>query len=157
MGTPPLDGEALVAAARDIATTAHTGQVDQAGNDYIAHPARVAAALHTPQQQAAGWLHDVLEDTDVTADDLADAGIPDDVIAAVEAVTHHRGEPEDDYLNRIAAAGPLAVATKLADMADNSDGGRLALIDDDAKRDRLTAKYARRTTRLRELAAGRTT
>jgi (p)ppGpp synthase/HD superfamily hydrolase len=150
MGTPPLDGEALVAAARDIATTAHTGQVDQAGNDYIAHPARVAAALHTPQQQAAGWLHDVLEDTDVTAADLRSAGMPAAVVAAVEALTKQDGELLEDYLARL-AADPVAVAVKRADVADNADPDRLGELDPQTA-DRLERKYARTRALLDALA-----
>lgn len=132
----------VAAAAQHIAESAHHGQTDKAGVPYITHPARVAARFHDPLHQAVAWLHDVLEDTPVTADDLRDAGIPDDVLDAVEALTHQPEEPRADYYERIRRAGPMAVAVKLADIDDNSDPDRLARLDG-ATRDRLTAKYTK--------------
>lgn len=69
--------------ARQIATTAHAGQTDKAGRPYIDHPRRVASRLVDLQEQAAAWLHDVIEDTGVTAVDLLKAGIDDAVVQAV--------------------------------------------------------------------------
>lgn len=142
-----LHGEDLVQRARAIAIDAHTGQCDKAGRPYIGHPSRVAHRLNDPDAKAAGWLHDVLEDTrdleparQITADDLAAAGIPAHVIAAVEALTHTHGEPRDVYHARIVAAGPLAVRVKHADIDDNTDPERLAQLDN-ATRTRLIRKY----------------
>ena len=90
---------------------------------------------------AAAWLHDVVEDTAVTADDLRAAGIPEDVVAAVLAVSKVAGEPVEDYFSRV-RSDPLAVAVKTADLADNTDPARLAVLDDEV-RARLEAKYAR--------------
>ena len=146
---PPVP--ALVATARRIATAAHRGQVDKAGAPYIGHPPRVAghaaAAGGDHRVVAAAWLHDVVEDTVVTPDDLRAAGIPDDVVAAVLAVSKRPGESLEDYVARV-RADPLAVAVKTADLADNTDPARLARLDE-ATRLRLTEKYAR----VRELLA----
>lgn len=135
----------LVSIARRIATEAHRGQVDKAGAPYIGHPARVAghaaAAGGDERVVAAAWLHDVVEDTDVTPDDLRAAGVPDDVVAAVLAVSKRPGESLEDYVGRV-RADALAVAVKTADLADNTDPARMAQLDE-ATRRRLTEKYAR--------------
>ena len=69
--------------AEQIPTTAHAGQVDKAGRPYIAHPARMAGDEHAV---AAAWLHDVVEDTEVTLTDLEDS-FPALVTIAVDALT----------------------------------------------------------------------
>lgn len=134
------DGTTLVHLAEMIATRAHAGQVDKAGAAYITHPARVAARLHTPATQTVGWLHDVVEDTDTTLEDLTEAGLPTDVVAAVDALTRRDGEDSDAYYARV-AADPLAVPVKHADLADNTDPARLAELDAET-RARLGRKYA---------------
>lgn len=135
----------LVTTARDIATTAHRGQVDKAGAPYIGHPARVAghaaAAGGDERVVAAAWLHDVVEDTGVTPDDLCTAGIPDDVVAAVVALSKVPGQSVEDYVAAV-NRDPIARAVKVADLADNTDPERLAQLDEDT-RERLVAKYAR--------------
>jgi len=135
----------LVDVARAIATSAHDGQVDKSGRPYIGHPTRVAknaaAAGGDDRVVAAAWLHDVLEDTNTTAADLAAAGIPPEVIDAVLAVTKVPDEPVDSYFARI-NADPIAIRVKHADLADNTDPDRVRLLDQ-ATRERLAAKYAR--------------
>ena len=133
----------LVIRAEGIARAAHDGQVDKAGMPYAEHPARVAArCAPDPAAMAAGWLHDVLEDTEVTAQTLVARGIPERVVAAVEALTRRAGEDPDTYYARV-ARDPLALTVKLADLADNGDPGRLAAlaVDDPATAERLRAKY----------------
>lgn len=113
--------------AEAIATHAHTGQVDKAGRPYIEHPRAVAAALdaagHGPFAVQAGWLHDVVEDTDVTIDNLYDAGFNPFVVRAVESVTrrHRPGATPEPYFNMIhrAAAHPLGRLVKIADNRHN--------------------------------------
>ena len=61
-----LSGSELVAAAKAIAVIAHRGQKDKTGQPYILHPYRVADSLSTPEEKAAGWLHDVIEDSDIS-------------------------------------------------------------------------------------------
>lgn len=136
----PLREKALV-----IAYLAHLGQHDKAGRPYIDHPERVADEVSPlgPEYEAAAWLHDVVEDSHVTLDVLRGEGIPDDVVAAVDALTHRKGETRADYYERIRGNG-IALAVKQADIADNLNPGRLAMLSpDEAKR--LERKYAKAT------------
>jgi hypothetical protein len=128
-----------VATARAIALAAHAGQVDKAGHPYVTHPERVAARLGRPEEQAAAWLHDVLEDTPTTSADLRAAGIPHAVVAAVEALTRRWDEAPAAYYARV-RADPIALAVKAADIADNTDPVRLGRLDE-AVAARLSAKY----------------
>lgn len=123
-----------------LATSAHEGQVDKSGRPYIGHPLRVMASVEGEHAQMAAVLHDVIEDTPVTAEDLTARGCPSDVVDAVVALSHLPGEPQEDYLRRV-AANPLAVTVKRADIADNLSPARTARLDD-ATRARLEIKYA---------------
>jgi (p)ppGpp synthase/HD superfamily hydrolase len=123
-----------------LARMAHDGQTDKAGRPYIEHPLRVMRRVDCEHEQMAAVLHDVLEDTPVTADDLRSAGCPEAVVAAVHALTKRMGESLAQSMAR-AAADPIAAVVKRADIADNSDPARLALLDP-ATADRLRGKYA---------------
>ncbi|WP_053737837.1 HD domain-containing protein [Nocardia sp. NRRL S-836] len=123
-----------------IATAAHDGQVDKSGRPYIGHPLRVMAAVTGEHEQMAAVLHDVVEDTEVTAADLLAGGCPPEVVDAVVALSHLPDEPQEDYLRRV-AANPLAVTVKRADIGDNLSPARIARLDA-ATQDRLKAKYA---------------
>ncbi len=134
MSTSPL-----LELARQIATSAHEGQVDKGGAPYIGHAARVAARVRGDNAaEIVAWLHDVVEDTTVTLSDLR-AHFPEFIIEAVDAMTRRSGEAPDAYYARV-RADPIARAVKLADIADNTDPHRTALLPDDTRR-RLTAKY----------------
>lgn len=137
----------LVATARRLAETHHAGQVDKAGQPYIGHVLRVAERVShlAPEVVAAALLHDVIEDTEVTADELAAAGIPATVIEAVVLLTK-TGGPLEGYYARI-REHPVALAVKLADIADNADPDRQALLDPEV-RERLARKYAKATDAL---------
>ncbi len=126
--------------AEAIARAAHAGQVDKSGQPYIDHPARVAARVQGDELlEAIAWLHDVVEDTDVQLVDLQ-AEFPLEVVDAVDAITHRPGEPRADYYARV-SRNPLARQVKDADIDDNTDPARTALLDD-TTRSRLAAKYA---------------
>lgn len=130
----------LEAKARAFATTAHEGQTDKAGEPYIGHPERVARRLagNPPEVVAAGWLHDVVEDTDAAIGDIFDVfGFR--VAVTVDAVTHREGETRRQYLDRV-RANPDARLVKMADILDNADPARLRQLDE-ATQARLTAKY----------------
>jgi (p)ppGpp synthase/HD superfamily hydrolase len=133
----------IVAAARTIAIEAHRGQVDKAGAPYIDHPRRVADAMAgNPCAEAVAWLHDVVEDTAVTLDDLARRGMPAEVVSAVDAMTRRSGETEHEYWARV-RSNPVALAVKVrGDIADNADPRRLARLDPHT-RQRLADKYRR--------------
>lgn len=107
-----------------IAARAHMGQVDRGGAPYILHPMRVMLDVEGEHAQMAAVLHDVLEDTDVTAKDLADAGIPEPVIAAVIALTKLPGMSRMDAA-KMAAADPIAIQVKIADLRDNMNLSRI--------------------------------
>lgn len=110
----------LVELARTIATQAHEGQFRRDDvTPYIEHPAAVASrAPKSSESQAAAWLHDVLEDTDLTREDLASKGIPEPVILAVEALTKQEGLSYEENLERV-GANELARGVKIADMLSN--------------------------------------
>jgi (p)ppGpp synthase/HD superfamily hydrolase len=137
-------GRGLLELADRIAEEAHRGQSDQGGAPYIAHPRRVAQRVAdrggTVEQRAAALLHDVLEDTEVTEDDLRAADVPEAVVSAVVALT--RTDETYEAAVRRAAAHPVARLVKRCDLEDNTDPDRLALLDE-ATRTRLTAKYRR--------------
>lgn len=139
--------EDAVSVARQLATEAHAGQVDKVGEPYINHPARVAArsARAGVEAEAAGWVHDVVEDTTVTLDELRVAGLSESVVAAVDALTRRDGEAPEEYYRRV-AGDRLARIVKCADLADNSNPRRLARLDADT-RNRLQAKYDHARTR----------
>ena len=111
--------------ALELATAAHRGQVDKAGCNYINHPIKVAEVLNTKEERTVALLHDVVEDTDITLDNLRGCGFSDSVIVAVDCLTRRNGEPRDAYLQRI-IENPLAVCVKLTDLTYNSDLSSLA-------------------------------
>lgn len=128
-----------VADAVAIATRAHHGQLDKSGHPYIGHPLRVMARVDGEHARMAAVLHDVVEDTAVSAQDLLDAGCPRAVVDTVLALTHRPNEPRVDYLARV-VTDPVAVVVKRADIADNTAPERTALLDE-ATRLRLARKY----------------
>jgi len=146
----------IVRRARRIAIVAHAGQKDRAGLCYIDHPRRVATALgHMGWRDeviAVAWLHDVVEDTPVTLGVLGWLGMPQVVLDAVAAITHHRGETNRTYWERV-RENPLALTVKLADIADNTRPKRLALLNEET-RVRLIAKYTRAVAALSEPTEG---
>ncbi|CAM5264086.1 HD domain-containing protein [Streptomyces badius] len=131
-----------VAEVDALASAAHAGQVDKIGVPYIEHVRAVAAGLAPfgDHLVMAGLLHDVIEDTDWTADGLRNAGVPDHVVALVEAVTNERGVPYEEKVARITGRGRDAVLLKVADNAHNSRPDRAVKLLEE-QRTRLAAKY----------------
>jgi hypothetical protein len=143
-----------------LATRAHNGQMDKAGDDYIGHPLRVmrsvaaavpAAGVDLTHARMAAVLHDVVEDSGITLDDLRAEGYPEPVVVAVGALTHPEDEAVEDYLARV-AADPIAVVVKRADMADNGDPARLARLPAEVAH-RYALRYAGRRRLLDDLVA----
>lgn len=110
--------------AIEIAARAHAGQVDKAGEPYIFHPIRVMLAQSDTQARIAAILHDVVEDSDVTLDDLGREGFSEEVLTAVDALTEREGETQPDKAKR-AAENEIALMVKLADVTDNMDMSRI--------------------------------
>jgi hypothetical protein len=120
--------------AYEIAKKAHLGQVDKAGEDYIKHPEKVASFVKTDEEKAVAYLHDVIEDTELTLEDLSEYGFSKEVIEAVDIITKKRGEDYQSYLNSV-KKNKLARAVKLADLRHNSDLTRLIKVTEkDIKR-----------------------
>lgn len=129
----------VVKVAELVATMAHRGQVDKSGVPYIEHPRAVARQLETPEEKAVGYLHDTLEDTFLTEEDLRPV-FGDVITDAVVAMTHLVYEDYFTYIERV-SANPIAKRVKLADLTHNMDESRLILITQH-DRDRLE-KYKR--------------
>ncbi len=104
--------------AMKIAYKAHEGQTDALGAPYIFHPARVGAAFDTEAEVCVGLLHDVVEDTEVTIEDLRKAGFTEDILKALSLLTHEKSIPYMDYVASV-AENPLARAVKIEDLKDN--------------------------------------
>ena len=121
--------------AIEIATEAHSGQLDKAGCEYIGHPLRVMAAGRTMEEKIVGVLHDVVEDSDWTFEMLVAEGFSAEIIEALRCVTKlSETEPYDKFIARV-KSNPLAVAVKLNDLTDNMDIRRLPYLSDkDVKR-----------------------
>lgn len=107
-----------------LAKKAHLGQKDKGGNDYIEHPKAVASMMDTDIEKAVAYLHDVVEDTKISFDDLKEYGFPNQIIEAVKALTKQKNESYDVYIDRV-IRNPIAKKVKLADMKHNSDITRI--------------------------------
>ena len=121
--------------AIEIATDAHKGQFDKAGNEYIGHPLRVMEMGQTEEEKIVGVLHDVIEDTDWTFEALEAEGFSQEIIGALRCVTKiSENENYDDFIERV-KKNTLAVAVKINDLTDNMDIRRLPYLSDkDVKR-----------------------
>jgi (p)ppGpp synthase/HD superfamily hydrolase len=108
-----------------IAAEAHEGQTDKAGQPYILHVLRVMFGCTSPEAQVAAALHDMVEDTDWTLDDLRREGFTETVVQTVDALTRREGEEYFEFAQR-AAATPLGREVKRADLLDNMDIRRIA-------------------------------
>lgn len=107
-----------------IAVDAHKGQTDKSGMPYILHPIAVANKVDTLELKTIAILHDVIEDTSVTAEDLLKKGIPEDIVEIVMLLSKPKNEDYESYLRRV-KENPLAKAVKLADLAHNTDPARV--------------------------------
>lgn len=103
-----------------IAVEAHRGQKDKSGAPYILHPLRVMGRVHSDTEKIVAVLHDVVEDTQWTFDDLRKEGFTEDVIQAIDFVTKRDGESYENFVRR-SATNPLARRVKIADLEDNMD------------------------------------
>lgn len=111
--------------ALKIAVEAHEGQVDRDDEAYILHPLTVGLMGKTDEERCAGFLHDVLEDTDYTVEMLEEAGIPDGVINALKLLTHDKDTLYYDYVQHIIDShNPIALRVKYNDLQHNYERGK---------------------------------
>jgi (p)ppGpp synthase/HD superfamily hydrolase len=131
----------LTKKALRIAYDAHHGQVDKLGLPYICHPLHLAEHIGDDEKLiAAALLHDVVEDTDVTFEQLAKQGIPDGIITALKLLTRDKSVPYMDYIRRIKDSGnATAAAVKRAYLRHNADARRA--VPDDGKAEARLARY----------------
>lgn len=106
----------------------HKGQVDKAGADYRLHPLRVAAGVEDVNAKVVALLHDVIEDTGTTPEDLANMGLPQNIIDGILSVTKRDGESYKDFVIR-ASRNKLGHQVKVADIKDNMNLFRLKKIE----------------------------
>ena len=119
--------QSMVDLALSIARKTHEGQLDKAGVDYIEHPIYVASQVDTEEEKAVALLHDVIEDSPVSAEELLQAGLPETVVTAVQVLTKKKEQDYQIYLDTV-KSNPLARVVKLADLKHNSDLSRLSSI-----------------------------
>lgn len=119
----PLTKKALV-----ISFNAHKNQVDKSGMPYVYHPFHLAEQMKDEFTTCVALLHDVVEDTDITLEDLKDQGFPREVTDAIALMTHNDAVPYLDYVEKI-KDNPITRAVKLADLNHNSDLTRLDVVD----------------------------
>ena len=117
--------------AMKIAYNAHKDQTDKNGIPYIYHPIHLAEQMDDENTICVALLHDVVEDTDITLEELKSEGFHDEVIAALKLLTHDDKVP---YMEYVCAVKTNAIATKvkLADLRHNSDLTRLDVVDEKA-------------------------
>ena len=111
---------------------AHRDQTDKSGVPYVFHPIHLAEQMRDEDTTVTALLHDVIEDTVYTFDDLVKMGFSENVITALKLLTHDKSVPYMEYVAKI-KENPVAKAVKLADLAHNSDLSRLNSIDDKAR------------------------
>lgn len=120
---------ALIEIALERALSAYRGKRDKAGQAYVLHPLRLMAKMQDEISQVVSLLHDVIEDSDVTAEDLRADGFPEVVIEAVVALTRQAGESYMAFIERL-KPNELARKVKLADIEDNLNVLRLVELNE---------------------------
>ena len=106
---------------------AHKEQIDKSGMPYVFHPFHLAEQMQDEETTIVALLHDVIEDTEYTLDDLRKRGFGDSVLAAIILMTHEDGVPYMDYVEKI-KTNPIARTVKLADLRHNSDMTRFDVV-----------------------------
>ena len=119
-----MEQKLLLEKAIKLARQVHTNQLDKAGKAYFEHPLRVMNNLTTLEEKIVGILHDAIEDSDLTLEDLRQLGFPEILIDAIDAITKRHEEDYEAYLQRV-ISNPLALRVKIADMQDNMDIKRI--------------------------------
>lgn len=114
----------MFAKALEIAYKSHKEQVDKGGNPYILHPIRVALHCEKEEEKIVALLHDVVEDTNVTIEDLKTEGFCQDILDAIAALSKVDVENYEQFIQRV-AQNDIATCVKIQDLKDNMDTSRL--------------------------------
>ena len=117
--------------AMKLCFAAHKDQVDKSGMPYVFHPFHLAEQMTDEATTVTALLHDVVEDTDITLNDLRAMGFPAEAVDAIAMMTHDPKVPYLEYVAKI-KTNPIAKAVKLADLRHNSDLSRLDTVDEKA-------------------------
>ncbi len=126
--------------ALEIAVQAHKGQLQKDGLPYVLHPIKLMMSMNTDDEKIAAVLHDVIEDTPWSLEDLRNEGFSETLLDALECLTHSKGLSYEDYIEQL-SGNPLARQVKLADLQDNMDIRRIPdVVEKDLQR---LAKYHR--------------
>jgi len=121
----------LTKKAMKLSFAAHKDQVDKSGLPYVFHPFHLAEQMEDELTATVALLHDVVEDSEYTFDDLRKMGFPDTVVDALALMTHSKDTPYFTYIARL-KENPLAKAVKIADLRHNSDLSRLETVNQKA-------------------------
>ena len=111
----------------------HKEQVDKTGMPYVFHPFHLAEQMDDEFSTICALLHDVVEDTEITFENLLDMGFPIEVIDVLKLLTHEDSIPYMDYVEKI-STNPTAKKVKIADLKHNSDTTRLKVVDEKARK-----------------------
>lgn len=120
----------LTKKALKISFEAHKNQLDKSGIPYVYHPYEVATGVSTEAEICVALLHDVVEDTLITFEDLIAEGFKNEIIDALRIMTHNENTPYFDYVRKI-KQNPIAKNVKLADLKHNSTISRFDIVTDD--------------------------
>ena len=119
----------LTKKALKLCFEAHKNQVDKTGLPYVFHPFHLAEQMKDEYSTVCALLHDVVEDTEYTFEDLINMGFPNEVVEALKFLTHADDVPYMDYVKAL-SVNPIAKAVKIADLTHNSDTSRLDVVDE---------------------------
>ena len=128
-----------------LATTAHQGQTDKGGHPYILHPLRIMMRMKSEDEMIVAVLHDVIEDTTITYEDLEKEGFASSIIESITALTRKPSEDYMDFINRC-KQNEIARKVKMQDISDNMNLSRMGdmdLTDKDYSRQKKYAKALR--------------
>lgn len=138
----------LTKKALSLCFEAHKDQVDKSGLPYVFHPFHLAMEMTDELSTVVALLHDVIEDTDYTLQDLEKMGFPPAVLEAISLMTHREGVPYMEYVATI-KTNPLARIVKMADLRHNSN---IARVDNPTEKDYARVEKYRRAMALLEQA-----
>ena len=121
----------LTKKALKLCFEAHKEQVDKSGMPYVFHPFHLAEQMTDETTTVVALLHDVVEDTELTFEDIEKQGFGEEIISALKLLTHNDDTPYMDYVTKI-KNNKIAIVVKLADLKHNSDLTRLDIVDEKA-------------------------